>query len=82
MLVLTRKAGESIRIGDNITITIVESDGHNVKVGIDAPRSVAVHREEVYKRILAENQQAVQKVDKNDEQSLDAFAKMFRGRKG
>ena len=81
MLVLTRKAGESIRIGDNITITIVESDGHNVKVGIDAPRDVAVHREEVYKRILAENQQAVQKVDKADDQSLDAFAKMFRGRK-
>jgi carbon storage regulator len=81
MLVLTRKAGESIRIGDNITITIVESDGHNVKIGIDAPRDVAVHREEVYKRILAENQQAVQKVDNADDQSLDAFAKMFRGRK-
>ncbi len=50
-------------------------------MGIDAPRDVAVHREEVYKRILAENQQAVQKVDKEDDQSLDAFAKMFRGRK-
>lgn len=58
MLVLTRKPGESIRVNDNITITLVEIDGNNVKIGIDAPRSVAIHREEVYQRILEENRQA------------------------
>jgi carbon storage regulator len=59
MLVLTRKAGEAIRIGDDIKITLVEIDGNNIKVGIDAPRSVNIHREEVYQRILNENKQAV-----------------------
>lgn len=65
MLVLTRKLGESIRIGDDIRITVVETDGRAVKLGIDAPRSVIVHREEVYERIQAENRAAskTQKVD-------------------
>lgn len=54
MLVLTRKVGESIRIGDDVKITIIEADGNNIKIGIDAPRSVKVHREEVFERILEE----------------------------
>ena len=58
MLVLTRKVGESIRIGEDICLTIVEVDGKSIKIGIDAPRSVSVHREEVYSRIQEENKKA------------------------
>ena len=55
MLLLTRKLGENIRIGDDVKITIVEVKGNHVKLGIDAPPSVKVHREEIYERIQAEN---------------------------
>lgn len=51
MLVLTRAKKEVIRIGDNITITLVEVRGDNVRIGIDAPREVSVHRGEVYEAI-------------------------------
>ena len=51
MLILTRKEGESLRLGDNITVTVVSVKGGNVRLGIDAPREVAVHREEIYERI-------------------------------
>lgn len=63
MLVLTRKPGESLRIGDDIRITVVEIDGSNIKIGIDAPRSVSIYREEVYLRIKEENQAAVAKTE-------------------
>ncbi|KPA87792.1 MULTISPECIES: carbon storage regulator CsrA [Pseudomonas] len=53
MLILTRKIGESINIGDNITITILGVSGQQVRVGINAPKDVAVHREEIYQRIQA-----------------------------
>lgn len=55
MLVLTRKKGESIRIGDGIICTILESGGGHVKIGIQAPQNMPVHREEVYLRIKEEN---------------------------
>jgi carbon storage regulator len=55
MLVLSRNVGDSIRIGDDIKITILENDGQ-VRVGIDAPREVKVHREEVYQRIQVEGE--------------------------
>jgi carbon storage regulator len=74
MLVLTRRAGETIRIGNDITITVVESDGYNVKIGIDAPRSVTVHREEVYQRILDENRKAASTEDLD----LGALGKLFQ----
>lgn len=75
MLVLTRKTGESIRIGDDVKITIVEADGHNVKIGIDAPRSVAVHREEVFQRILNENKQAA---SRSADVDIAAMASLFK----
>jgi carbon storage regulator len=50
MLILTRKAGESIKIGDNITVTVLEAKGSQVKIGIDAPKDVSVDREEVRER--------------------------------
>jgi carbon storage regulator len=58
MLVLTRKLGESIRIGDNVVVKIVDLDGRHVKLGIEAPRSIAVNREEIYERIQRENRAA------------------------
>lgn len=58
MLVLTRKLGEMIRIGDQIKVTVLEVRSGQVKLGIDAPTEVKVHREEVYARIQAENRRA------------------------
>ena len=58
MLILTRKLGENIRIGDNIRIVVLDIKGGQVKLGIDAPSSVAVHREEIYERIREENRRA------------------------
>lgn len=55
MLVLTRKTGETILIGSDITITILEVRGDSVKIGINAPRSVAVHRGEVMNEVAVEN---------------------------
>ncbi|GAI88247.1 unnamed protein product [marine sediment metagenome] len=55
MLVLTRKNGQSIRVGDGIVFTILESSGGQVKVGISASSNIPIHREEVYLRIREEN---------------------------
>lgn len=60
MLVLTRKLGEGIVIDDDVTITIVEMKGGNVRIGIDAPRSKKIYRQEVYDRIVEENREAAQ----------------------
>ena len=65
MLLLTRKLGENIRIGDDVKITIVEVKGNHVKLGIDAPPSVKVHREEIYERIQLEKRAQALK-DGND----------------
>jgi len=54
VLVISRKKNEVINIGDNITITIVDVRGDNVRIGIEAPKDVSVHREEVYLAIAAE----------------------------
>ena len=55
MLVLTRKSGEGIRIGDNIRIVVVEVKENQVKIGIEAPLELAVHRDEIYEKIQQEN---------------------------
>lgn len=59
MLVLTRRPGESIVIGQNVIITVIEIKGGQVRIGIDAPRDVQVHREEVYEQVRQENIAAV-----------------------
>jgi carbon storage regulator len=58
MLILTRKLGENIRIGDNIRIVILDIKGSQVKLGIEAPSDVSVHREEIYEKIREENRRA------------------------
>lgn len=58
MLVLTRKKGEVIKIGDDIEITVIAAKGEQVKIGISAPENVEIYRKEVYEEIIAENQQA------------------------
>ncbi|MFP5332637.1 MAG: carbon storage regulator CsrA [Acidimicrobiia bacterium] len=54
MLVLTRKAGESIVIGDDVVLTVLEVRGGQVRIGIEAPRDVTIHRAEVHDQVLAE----------------------------
>ncbi|MFP3869079.1 MAG: carbon storage regulator CsrA [Desulfobacteraceae bacterium] len=72
MLIFTRKIGETIRIGDHIRIKIVDIKGKQVRIGIEAPPEVAVHREEIYLKILEENLQAaeVESVDLNEANNL------------
>ncbi len=58
MLVLTRKIGEGIVIDDDVTITVVEVKGGNVRIGIDAPREKKIYRQEIFDRIVEENRDA------------------------
>ncbi len=55
MLILTRRVGETVMIGDDVTITVLGVKGNQVRVGINAPKSIAVHREEIYERIKREH---------------------------
>ncbi|PCI22975.1 MAG: carbon storage regulator [Piscirickettsiaceae bacterium] len=54
MLILTRKVGESLKIGDDVSVIVLGVKGNQVRIGVDAPRSVSVHREEIYNRIQLE----------------------------
>ena len=75
MLILTRKIGESIRIGDKIAIKIVELDSRHVKLGIDAPRNISVNREEIYERIQNENKAASELAGNNLKDIADLLRK-------
>ena len=57
MLILTRKANETLTVGDDVTVTILGVKGNQVRIGVNAPKEISVHREEVYNRIKAEKQQ-------------------------
>ena len=63
MLILTRRVGETLMIGDEVTVTVLGVKGNQVRIGVNAPRDVAVHREEIYERIKREQAEASRGAD-------------------
>ena len=77
MLILTRKPGESLYIGDNLKVTIVEIKGNQIRVGIDAPPEYRIYREEIYLQILEENKKAAEAGISGD--ALEQLSGTWRG---
>ena len=71
MLALSRKVGETIVIGDNVEITVLDIQRDQIKLGISAPRNISIHRKEIYIQIQEENKAAMQSTDKAAQQLKD-----------
>ncbi len=80
MLVLTRRAGESIVIGDDVRVVVLDVRGDTIRLGIDAPRSVQVHRAEVYAEVHAQNASAAGSTDADLATAAATLAKLARPR--
>lgn len=65
MLILTRRVGETLMVGDEVTVTVLGVKGNQVRLGVNAPKRVAVHREEIYQRIQGEQQTDAASTDAN-----------------
>jgi carbon storage regulator len=79
MLILSRRPGESLTIGDDVVVTLVGVSGNQIRLGITAPREVRVLREEVYKAVREQNQAAANALDAN--RKLGDAVRQLRGRK-
>ena len=66
MLILTRRVGESLIIGDDVNVTVLGIKGNQVRIGVDAPKEIAVHREEIYQRIQQEQNSTERVANGND----------------
>lgn len=75
MLILTRRIGETVMVGDDVSITVLGVKGNQVRVGISAPKSIAVHREEIYRRIKNEGASRVEPSTTHSEQTSSASKK-------
>ncbi|KAA3615502.1 MAG: carbon storage regulator [Calditrichaeota bacterium] len=78
MLVLTRRLGETIVIGDDITIKIVDIHGKQIRIGIEAPKEVSVYRGEIYERIMQENKAAAEAANVQNEDVTDNMRKLLQ----
>ena len=67
MLILTRRVGETLMIGDEVTVTVLGVKGNQVRIGVNAPKDIAVHREEIYERIKREQENNADKVNIGNE---------------
>jgi carbon storage regulator len=77
VLILTRRVGENVIVGDDITISVIEVRGDAVRIGIQAPQAVSVHREEVYRELQKANQQAAA----TDDAAIGAMVSELSGKK-